>query len=86
VAIEEVIDPAQPLVDAHHHLWKKPGWRYLYDELLADLDCGHNIRATIAKNPQLLSRSEAAGGDVMTRTRKLGRSVEGPTMPGDQRI
>jgi L-fuconolactonase len=31
---EEIIDPALPIVDPHHHLWDRPGWRYLLDELL----------------------------------------------------
>ena len=26
---EEVLDPALPIVDPHHHLWDNPGERYL---------------------------------------------------------
>src|SRR5215469_17715251 len=43
---EEIIDPALPIVDAHHHLWDRNG-RYLLDELRADLASGHNVRATV---------------------------------------
>ena len=45
--IEEIIEPDLPIVDPHHHLWDRPGWRYLLDELLADLNSGHKIVATV---------------------------------------
>lgn len=44
---EEALDPGQPIIDPHHHLWDQPGWRYLLDELLADLRSGHDVRATV---------------------------------------
>ncbi|MBS7791662.1 amidohydrolase family protein [Roseococcus sp. SDR] len=44
---EAALDPAQPIIDPHHHLWDQPGWRYLLDELLADLRSGHDVRATV---------------------------------------
>jgi len=44
---EEIIEPALPIVDPHHHLWKRPGSTYLFDELMADLSSGHNLRATV---------------------------------------
>jgi L-fuconolactonase len=44
---EAILEPALPIVDPHHHLWDRPGWRYLLDELLADLGSGHNIVATV---------------------------------------
>ncbi|UPY38873.1 amidohydrolase family protein [Sediminicoccus sp. KRV36] len=44
---EAALDPTQPIIDPHHHLWDQPGWRYLLDELLADLRSGHDVRATV---------------------------------------
>jgi L-fuconolactonase len=44
---EEVLDPELPIVDPHHHLWDRPGWRYLLDEFLADVSSGHNVLATV---------------------------------------
>ncbi len=45
---EEIIEPALPIVDPHHHLWERPGGpRYLLPELLADIGSGHNVRATL---------------------------------------
>jgi L-fuconolactonase len=44
---EEILEPELPLVDPHHHLWDHPGSRYLLDELLADVNSGHNIVKTV---------------------------------------
>ncbi len=44
---EPVIDPAQPIVDAHHHLLAWPGWRYGTEELMADLGAGHAVHSTV---------------------------------------
>src|SRR5258705_2586931 len=43
---EEIIDPARPIVDPHHHLWDRGGQRYLIEEMAQDIACGHNIIAT----------------------------------------
>jgi L-fuconolactonase len=44
---EEILEPDLPIVDPHHHLWDHPGSRYLLDELLADVNSGHNVVATV---------------------------------------
>ena len=44
---EPILEPALPIVDPHHHLWIRPGSRYLVDDLLADTNSGHNIVATV---------------------------------------
>jgi L-fuconolactonase len=51
---EEIIEPALPIVDPHHHAWDKETRfasgkqeRYLLDELLADVNSGHNIVSTV---------------------------------------
>ena len=44
---EDIVDPDLPIVDPHHHLWDFPGWRYLFEDFLADLQSGHNIRQTV---------------------------------------
>jgi predicted TIM-barrel fold metal-dependent hydrolase len=36
-----------PIIDPHHHLWMRPGHRYLLEEFLADAQSGHNIVATV---------------------------------------
>jgi len=44
---EEALDPGLPIVDPHHHLWVTKGSTYLFADFLADLDCGHDVRATV---------------------------------------
>jgi len=44
---EEVIDPARPIVDPHHHLWDRGGQRYMIEEMAADIASGHNVVATV---------------------------------------
>src|ERR1044071_6653276 len=45
---EEILDPALPIVDPHHHLVDRANTgRYLLPELLDDIDTGHNIVATV---------------------------------------
>jgi hypothetical protein len=44
---EEILEPDLPIIDPHHHLWDRPGNRYLLDEFMADVKTGHNIRASV---------------------------------------
>ncbi|MGB8692170.1 MAG: amidohydrolase family protein [Steroidobacteraceae bacterium] len=46
-SLEAAIDPELPICDPHHHLWDFPGSRYLAEELMADLDAGHRVVATV---------------------------------------
>ncbi len=43
---EEILEPALPIIDPHHHLWDREGG-YFLDELLADVGSGHNVVATV---------------------------------------
>ncbi|MFT3975541.1 MAG: amidohydrolase family protein [Sphingomonas bacterium] len=55
---EEVIDPRQPIVDAHHHLYDRPGARYLLDDMIADVAGGHDLRATIYVQARAMYRAD----------------------------
>ena len=44
---ESILEPALPIVDPHHHLWERPGWNYMLDDLLADMNTGHCIVGTV---------------------------------------
>ena len=44
---EPILEPELAIVDPHHHLWDRPDWRYLLDDLLRDVGSGHNILATV---------------------------------------
>ena len=43
---EEILEPALPIIDTHHHLWNEAG-RYLLEDILADTASGHNVVATV---------------------------------------
>ncbi|TGS09652.1 amidohydrolase [Mesorhizobium sp. M2E.F.Ca.ET.209.01.1.1] len=44
---EPALEPELPIVDPHHHLFVRPGWRYMLDDFLADTGTGHNIVGTV---------------------------------------
>jgi len=45
---EEILDPQRPIIDPHHHLWRKRFDRdYLLQDLWADTGSGHNILKTV---------------------------------------
>ncbi len=59
---EVPIEPALPIIDPHHHLWDRPGSRYLLEEYRRDIDVGgHNIRASVYLQ---CGSMERAGGDA----------------------
>lgn len=44
---EQILEPQLPIIDAHLHLWDRPGWTSLLQDLLNDTRSGHNVIATI---------------------------------------
>src|SRR5580692_2136143 len=60
---EPILEPELPIIDPHHHLWDRPDWRYLLDDLLADTNTGHNIVATVYVQARAMYR--AAGPEEM---------------------
>ncbi|MBO0730691.1 MAG: amidohydrolase, partial [Acidimicrobiaceae bacterium] len=44
---EAPLEPDLPICDPHHHLWDRPGNRYMLEELRADTGSGHNVRTTV---------------------------------------
>lgn len=57
---EPILEPELPIIDAHHHLWDRPGARYLFDQFLADVNSGHNIVATIYAQCRTMYRADGA--------------------------
>jgi L-fuconolactonase len=43
---EAALEPELPIIDPHHHLWDRPGNRYLLEDLLEDSGT-HNVRQTV---------------------------------------
>jgi L-fuconolactonase len=55
---EQAIEPDLPIVDPHHHMWDRPHNRYLSEDLLADVNTGHNIVATCFEECREMYRAE----------------------------
>ncbi|MFF7057998.1 amidohydrolase family protein [Achromobacter spanius] len=56
---EAAIEPGSPVIDAHHHLYDRPGSRYLLNDFLDDLCSGHNVRATVIVQARSMLRADA---------------------------
>ena len=61
---EDVLEPALPIIDPHHHLWDRDN-AYLLNDLLEDTQTGHNIRSTVYI--QCRSMYRADGSDAFKR-------------------
>jgi predicted TIM-barrel fold metal-dependent hydrolase len=44
---ETILDPALPIVDAHHHIWDRRGEEYLLGAFFEDVGSGHNVRGSV---------------------------------------
>src|ERR1043166_7066184 len=55
---EPALEPDRPIIDPHHHLWDRPNNRYLFHDLLEDLNSGHNIRGTVFLECREMYRAE----------------------------
>jgi L-fuconolactonase len=55
---EAILDPNLPIIDTHHHLFVRPGIRYLLDEYLEDVALGHNIVASVYVDAQSMVRPD----------------------------
>lgn len=58
LADEAAIEPVQPIIDAHHHLYDRKKLRYLLPDLIADLRSGHNVRATVFVQARSMYRAD----------------------------
>src|SRR5947208_16665042 len=54
---EDIIDPARPIVEPHHHLWDRGGLRYMIEEIAADIASGHNIVVTVYVDSRSMYRT-----------------------------
>ena len=55
---EPILEPSLPIVDAHHHFYDRPGWRYLAGEYLKDVETGHAVTASVHMQAQTRYRTE----------------------------
>ncbi|MBU6499101.1 MAG: amidohydrolase family protein [Rhodospirillales bacterium] len=74
---EEVAEPDLPIVDAHHHVWDRPGFRYMFEELQADFSAGHRIIGSVfveASSRQKTGLGTMYRADGPEALRSLGES------------
>lgn len=55
---EPILDPEIPIVDVHHHLFIRPGVRYLLDDYLEDVALGHRIVASVYSETMAFARPD----------------------------
>ncbi len=59
---EDALEPDLPICDPHHHLWDfnktRVAERYLLDEILVDLNAGHNVVSTVFIECGAMPRAE----------------------------
>jgi predicted TIM-barrel fold metal-dependent hydrolase len=56
---EVALEPELPIIDAHHHLWDRKDWRYLFDEYRTDIaESGHNVTASVFVQCQAMYRPD----------------------------
>lgn len=56
---EPALDPSMPIVDTHHHLYDRPGVRYLLDDYLRDIGSGHDVRTSVFVQARAMLRADA---------------------------
>ena len=91
---EEVIDPARPIVDPHHHLWDRGGLRYMIEEMTDDIVDDHRCVTVRSRTARTLGRPNLK---AVERLCVSGRQASGSRVPepmvigthqhdGDERI
>src|SRR3954452_21589291 len=84
---EDILHPSWPIIDAHHHIWDNRGSVYMPDDLIADVNSGHRIVATVhveahamiaASGPpemRFVNETEFVNGvAAMSATERFGRT------------
>ncbi|MCE7029623.1 amidohydrolase family protein [Jiella avicenniae] len=57
--VEPALEPNLPIVDAHHHLWDRQGFRYLLEEFAEDIgESGHNVLASVFVQCRAMLRAD----------------------------
>lgn len=56
-AIEPVIEPDLPIIDAHHHLGPLPSGPYFIEDFARDLSSGHKVLATVYMECSVMYRN-----------------------------
>jgi hypothetical protein len=57
---ETILEPDLPIIDAHHHLFDRPGLRYMIDDYLTDTRAGHRVIASVYVETSAFARTDGA--------------------------
>jgi predicted TIM-barrel fold metal-dependent hydrolase len=55
---EPILEPDLPIIDAHHHLFVRPGVHYLVEDYLADVTAGHRVVASVYSETMAFARPD----------------------------
>jgi L-fuconolactonase len=77
---EQILEPALRIVDAHHHFYDRPDWRYLCSEFLDDAGSGHAVRASVYM--QALTHYRTAGPQALKPVGETEFVVQATQAPG----
>src|SRR3989454_11424389 len=77
---EPILEPGLPIIDPHHHLWQRPGWRYLLDDLLTDTGSGPHIVATVFMEAGAMYR-DGGPEEMRSEERRVGKECRSRWSP-----
>jgi L-fuconolactonase len=82
---EPILEPDLPIIDAHHHLFDRPGLRYMIDDYLTDTRAGHRIVASVYVETLAFARTDGPSvlrplGEIEFAN-GIGATAAGPVPP-----
>ena len=83
LTVEEALEPDLPICDPHHHLWDKPGDRYMIDEVTKDFATGHKVVQSVFVEVNAMYR---ASGPVELQSVGEVEWVRGIAAQSDSRL
>jgi predicted TIM-barrel fold metal-dependent hydrolase len=81
---EPILDPALPIVDAHHPLWEVPGIHYLLPDFLLDVASGHDVCASVFMQSHVRYRREGPAALRCVGETEYVRAVTADETRGDE--
>ncbi|RJQ37928.1 MAG: amidohydrolase [Dehalococcoidia bacterium] len=83
---EQIINPEQPICDAHHHLWDRPGDRYLVEEFLRETIGGHNIVKSVFVGCKTMYRQDGPPEMSPVGETEFIERITAPTRTGKTKV
>lgn len=80
---EAVLEPELPIIDPHHHLRLRDGYRYLLPEFAQNLACGHNLIAMVYTECHSMYRQDGPEAQRSLGETEFVRGQSALTASGD---